>query len=239
LPLLEVKEVYMRYGAQEVLGGVSFLAERGTVTAIIGKNGCGKSTLLAIMAGRLRPAGGSVLLGGRDILKGGAPGGRVSCLPQGDILFGELSVRDNLNFWGRAAGISAGEAVKSRFVGMLGLGDFMKKKVRELSGGMRRRAAIAASLLGDPDLILLDEPFAGLDLIYREELKGFLLSMKEDGKTIIYTTHSPGELEGLSDRAALLAGGKIALQKPLAGLAGDTQSLSRLFLSYLRRDNND
>jgi len=225
------------YGKRQVLGHVSFAVESGTVAAIIGKNGCGKSTLLAVCAGVLRPDSGQVLLRGKDTATQPNLRRCIGYLAQGDSLFEELSVGDNLRFWGSAAGLCASGVTGSPFVELLGLGDFWQKRVSRLSGGMRRRTAICAALLGDPEYILLDEPFSGLDMIYRQELSAFLNKMREMGKTIIYTTHSPEELAALGDTALLLQDGQILREENIRAHLSGGADLQALFLSYLKGED--
>ena len=227
------------YGAGQVLNGVSLVVETGQIAAIIGKNGCGKSTLLSIAATMLRPDSGKVLLNGQDPFASSELRRAIGYVAQGDSLFEELSVRDNLRFWASAAGIPGQAVIRSPFVELLGLDAFWSKRVSRLSGGMRRRVAICAALLGDPLYLLLDEPFSGLDMIYRQQLSEFLLEMKQMGKTLIYTTHSPEELSALSDIALLLSGGQIARREDVRALSGSGADMQRLFLSYLKGEKSE
>jgi len=226
------------YGARCILDGVSFAVEPGTVAAIIGKNGCGKSTLLAVAGGVLRPDSGRILLDGKDPAARPDLRRRIGYLAQGDSLFEELSVGDNLRFWGSAAGLHSSAVAGSPFVELLGLDVFWKKQVSHLSGGMRRRTAICAALLGDPDYILLDEPFSGLDMLYRQDLSAFLCKMREMGKTIIYTTHSPEELAALGELALLLQGGQILRKEIINTHLRQGTNLQTLFLSYLKGEDS-
>jgi len=222
------------YGAAQVLNGVSFVVESGSIAAIIGKNGCGKSTLLSIVATMLRPDSGRVLLNGTDPFADAKLRRRIGYVAQGDSLFEELSVGDNLRFWASASDINGAQVLKSPFVELLGLNAFWEKRVSRLSGGMRRRTAICAALLSDPMYILLDEPFSGLDMVYRQELGGFLRQMRTMGKTLLYTTHSPDELSALSDVAFLLSQGRIAHKIDTRELSQDKTDWQTLFLSFLK-----
>jgi len=226
------------YGTRQILEGVSFKVEPGTVAAIIGKNGCGKSTLLALAAGVLLPDSGRVLLGGQDLAKHPALRRRIGYLAQGDSLFEELSVGDNLRFWGSACGLRGSAVTDNPFARLLGLDEFWQKRISRLSGGMRRRVAICASLLHDPEYILLDEPFSGLDMLYRQELSCFLRRIKEMGKTIIYTTHSPEELAALGDAALLLRDGQILRKENVSSHLNMGTDLQTLFLSYLKGEDS-
>ena len=242
MPLLEgcrlfaVEGISKKYGSATVLDNVSFSVGPGEIAAIVGKNGCGKSTLLAIAATLLRADSGAVLLDGRNPVADTSLRRNIGYVAQGDSLFDELSVGDNLRFWAGAAGIPEAAAADSPFAALLGLDKFWNKRVSRLSGGMRRRAAICAALLGDPQYVLLDEPFTGLDMLYRQHLSGFLHRLRERGKTIVYTTHSPQELAELSDFALLLSGGRIARREDTT--ASDGADLQKLFLSYIEGEES-
>ncbi|MCL2578562.1 MAG: ABC transporter ATP-binding protein [Oscillospiraceae bacterium] len=236
--MLKVESIGKSYGSAKILTDLSFEVQPGQIAAIVGKNGCGKSTLLSIIAGLLRPDSGRVLLGGEDLSAKPRLRAKVGYVAQGDCLFEELSVGENLRFWASASGLPGGEAANNPFVKLLELGGFWKKRVRDLSGGMRRRVAICAALLSDPAYILLDEPFSGLDLIYRQELTAFLLEMKGMGKTLLFTTHSPEELTALSDTALLLSGGQITHTEDTHRLSDIHADLQSVFLSYLKGEHN-
>lgn len=228
-----------RYGKQQVLNGASFLAPSGKITAIVGKNGCGKSTLLSIGAAMLKPDSGRVLLDGKDPFTHPQARKTIGYVAQDDCLFQELTVRDNLAFWASAAGVKLRQPARDPFVGMLGLNAFLGKRVSALSGGMRRRTAICTALLGNPQCILLDEPFTGLDLVYRQELSAFLLELRRMGKTLVYTTHSPEEIETLSDITLLLSDGRIVLSRNTNELVYQGNDVKQILLSLLQGESEN
>jgi len=234
---IEAEAVAKSYGAQQILSGASFFVDTGQIAAIAGKNGSGKSTLLAIAAATLKPDGGRVLLGGEDPFKSPGLRKRIGYVAQGDCLFEELTVRDNLTFWAAAADIPGSGALRSPYISLLGLEPFLRKRVSRLSGGMRRRAAVCASLLSDPDYLLLDEPFAGLDLLYRQELATCLLKLRNMGKTLLYTTHSPEELIQLSDITFLLAHGKIISCQNTKDLIRQGVDIQQLLISLIKGES--
>ena len=236
--MLRVEQVSKSYGSGQVLSSVSFEAHPGRVSAIVGRNGCGKSTLLAIVSGMLRPDSGRVLLADKDLLQNPGLRACIGYLAQGDSLFEELSVSENILFWASAAGHSSGQLSSNRFVRLLGLEEFWGKRISRLSGGMRRRVAICAALLSDPDYILLDEPFAGLDILYRQELVDFLLTLRKMGKAIIYTTHSAQELAALGDVALLLREGEVAVRDDIHALSAAGINLQERLTSYLKGEED-
>ena len=226
--MIKAENVSKRYGGVWALRSVSLSVPRGQIAAVIGQNGCGKSTLLSILAGMLAPDSGQVNLNGR-----------AGFLAQGDSLFEELTVWDNLAFWASAAKLPAKQARNSPYIRLLGLEELLRKRVDRLSGGMRRRVAVCTALLHDPDILLLDEPFSGLDMIYRHELCVCLLELRaKKGKTILYTTHSAEELRALSDITLLLADGRIALSQSTGELFQQSEIQDKL-LNMIRGGNTD
>lgn len=196
--ILKVTDLHKSYKNNPVLREISFQLSKGEALCIVGRNGCGKSTLLNIIAGVTNKDGGEISIG-KDAV--------VGYTPQGDMLFDGLSVKDNLKFWAGAAGIPSKLIWESDSVKVLNIAEMKKKKVKDLSGGMRRRTALAVSLLKNPDLIILDEPFSGVDKVYKEKLIDFL--KKQNEKSILYTSHSRDEIEGLATRVLEIESGRL------------------------------
>jgi heme exporter protein A len=164
-PLLEARELVRTYGPVQAVDGISFRLALGELLVVLGPNGAGKTTLLGMLAGTLRPTRGDILLRGelRDP-SATAWRGELGVLSHRTFLYQALSARENLRFWGRLHGVEGlADRVEDRLaeVGLAPHGDRM---VREFSRGMRQRLALARTLLHDPALVLLDEPFTGLDL---------------------------------------------------------------------------
>ena len=206
--MLEVKGVTKRYRKTVVLNNICFSAETASSVCIVGQNGSGKSTLLSIIAGHLRPDSGDILYNGTSLFSE-THKRLIGYVPQTDNLFPALSVRDNIAFWASAAGLSFKKVNQQGLPSLLGIETFWNKKVSALSGGMRRRVAICAALLHNPALLLLDEPFTGLDLVVKEDLLQSLEALRAAGHTIIYTTHN-------LDEVARLPGKMIALNNTTA-----------------------
>jgi ABC-2 type transport system ATP-binding protein len=186
------------YGRQVVLENVSFDISAGQSAVIVGRNGTGKSTLLSIFAGFLRPDSGSVVTDGKP----------VAFCPQDDRLFEELTVGDNLNFWGRVSGGSG--ALARHFAQILGVDKFARKKIAHLSGGMKKSTAVCCALCGDPATLILDEPFAGLDIFHKNTLLAAFGQLKAAGKCILYSSHSIDEIVGLDSQIYTLANGQLS-----------------------------
>ena len=189
-------------GKKQVLRGVSFDAAPGECIGICGTNGSGKSTLLSILAGDISADGGSISLDGRLLSKRELPG-LVSYVPQENPLIEELSVADNISLWSGKRVRPDDEVVK-----MFHLKDMLKDPVYKLSGGMKRRVAIACACVHMPPVMLMDEPTAALDIYYRLEVRKWMKQYREMNGTIITVTHDSDEMSD-STRCLLIEDGII------------------------------
>ncbi len=187
------------------LQDVNLEVKKGEFLAIIGSSGCGKSTLLDLIAGLARPDSGEIYIDGRLITGPALDRGIVL---QGYALFPWRTVRDNVEFGLEIKGAPKGErrAISDKFISLVELQGFEERYPHELSGGMKQRVAIARALAYDPEVLLMDEPFAAVDAQTRESLQDELLHIWEKtGKTIIFVTHSIEEAIYLSDRVAVMS----------------------------------
>ena len=201
----EIRDIRKSYGRHSVLRGVSFDAERGEAIGIVGANGSGKSTLLRVLAGVLRPQGGQFLWEGGDLLRSrSALEQTVAYVPQGTPLIEELSALDNLRLWYAPAALRA--SLDGGMLRELGIHEFLKTPARSLSGGMRKRLSIGCAICRDPQILLLDEPTAALDLAARERLLSYFFSFRARGGLVLLATHDLRELATCS-RCFLLHGG--------------------------------
>ena len=230
---MRADSISKRYGEREALRAVSFAVEDSEKVAVIGPNGAGKTTLLQILAGALPPSDGTV-----DV------DGRVGWVPQHPALYSKLSVAENLRLfarlerakpgqrrhgwrrWGSEGRPDAGrgdsldvERTVDRMLDQTALGDRADDEVGLLSGGNRQRVNIAIGLLGDPRVLLLDEPSASLDPRQRERLWAFLAEL---GTTVIFSTHDVGEAERHADRLLVLADGELLFTGTPAELETET-----------------
>ncbi len=192
--------------------GVSYTAGSG-VTVFMGPNGSGKTTTMAMTAGALRPTAGTVRVCGYDMWSGdwAKPRSCVGYAPQ-DMPFREkLTAEENLVWYGLIRGLSLRESKRraSQLLEMVGLEGAGSKKVAELSGGMRRRLAIAAAMMGDPPVLLLDEPTSGLDPAARESIWRLLRGLAGQGRAVIASTHIPDEAEKYGDIVYIFHRGRI------------------------------
>jgi len=183
----ELRDVCFSYGKRTILKNLSFTVAPGECVVLAGPNGSGKSTAISILAGILRPDAGQVHVDGR-----------VGFVPQGVALFEDMRVEDNLRFFAGLLGCGVQEGLP------FGVDQIRKKKVSKLSGGMKKRVSIAGALLGDPQLLLFDEPCASLDVEYRGELTALVHRLKEQGRAIVYVSHDPTEVASFYDKLVFL-----------------------------------
>ena len=191
---LEVRDIRKHYGRKKVLEGISLTAEPGQCTGIAGANGCGKSTLLRILAGVERPDGGCILIDGKEIKKPGMAAECMGFVPQESILMPELSVADNLKLWAGVGDYKENQKRLGELCGRFQITSFYRERVRNLSGGMCKRVNIVCALLHNPSVLLMDEPSASLDLVFKEELKGYIRDFTGNGGSVLLCSHDEGEL---------------------------------------------
>ena len=231
LPVLEVTGLRKSFGAAPVLNEVSFTLSAGGCLVLLGTNGAGKTTLLKIVATLLRPSAGRVWVSGLDAQREtDAVRRRVGLLAHGSYLYEDLSALENLRFWATLAGLDASPERLRATLGRVELEAVADERARNFSAGMKRRLALARILLGAPALLLLDEPFDGLDQRGKKWLEEFILAFKGARGAVLLATHSFSRGWGVADRVAILASGRIALDRPREGL--DLSELHRLYTLY-------
>jgi heme exporter protein A len=197
----------------EVLKGVTIGVQPGSFVTIFGPNGAGKTTLLKVVAGLLKPSSGTVRVAGIDAQRDpNALRRLIGVISHHPYLYPQLTGRENLEFFARLYGLEDPAASIRQVADELELGPILNREVSAYSRGMQQRMAVGRALLHRPRLLLLDEPFTGLDYQAREKLETFLRGLNDGERTAIMTTHDVDEGLGLSDRVAVLAGGKIVLE---------------------------
>ena len=188
-----LRDVWKRYRTGWVLRGVELHVEAGGSALILGANGSGKTTLLRIIAGLVRPTRGEVkVLGGTPLDP--RVRSRLGLVPHYSLLYSEMSVRENLDYYSRLYGVEGYRPEEDPVVETLGLKKYLDRRVEELSFGWRRRADIARALLHKPRLLLIDEPFTGLDDAAQRALASLLSRLRREGVTIIATSPSEAAL---------------------------------------------
>jgi ABC-2 type transport system ATP-binding protein len=195
----------------EVLRGVSLSLEKGEVYGFLGHNGAGKSTTIKLILGLLRPDGGRVTVFGQDEIST-ANRGRIGYLGEEIGLYPYLNAAEMLRLVGELFRMR-GQKLSSRIDELLvavGLAEDPRLRIKHFSKGMRQRLGIATALMNDPELLLLDEPYGGLDPVGRRQLRELLLALKDQGKTILLSSHIVPDVEAVCDRVGILSGGVIA-----------------------------
>ncbi len=213
--MIWARELRKRFGDFEAVRGIDVDIRRGEAFGFLGPNGAGKSSTMRMIAAVSPISGGSLRILGLDpAVDGPAIRGRIGVCPQEDTLDPEINVRDNLVVYGRYFGLSRAEASRrtDELLDFVQLTDKRKAKVDDLSGGMKRRLTIARSLVNSPDLLLLDEPTTGLDPQARHQLWDRLFRLKQQGVTLVLTTHYMDEAEQLCDRLVVMDHGRIAAE---------------------------
>lgn len=214
-PLAEARGLERRYGAVRALRGVDLTLGRGEVLLVLGPNGAGKTTLLRSLAGLLRLESGTVRVAGR-LLTREEPDARrpIGLLSHQSMLYDELTLRENLMLAARLYDLPAPAGRAERALADQGLLERQHDRPRQLSRGLLQRAAIARALLHDPVLLLLDEPFTGLDAVAADRLRGLLASLATPERGVVIVTHHASEAWELATRVGVLAGGRWALEGP-------------------------
>ena len=197
------------FGRTPVLRDVSLHVARGEALTIFGPNGAGKSTLLRLCATLMRPTGGCLRLFGSDSL-GPEVRRRIGVVSHQSFCYPDLTARENLTFFARAYGESAPEQAAVSWLARVGLADVEDRPLRVLSRGMEQRLALARALLPTPDLVLLDEPWSGLDATAADVLTELLATARGEGRTVITVTHDLDRGLAIADRACILHRGQIA-----------------------------
>jgi len=230
-PILVTKDLKKSYGSNQAVQGVSFSVLNGEIFSLLGPNGAGKTTTISMLSCLLQPTGGDAEIGGHSIIKDPMAVKRlIGIVPQDLALYQTLNATQNLDFWGRMYGLG-GQALKNRIAEVLeqvSLADRAKEPVSRYSGGMKRRLNIAVGLLHKPRLVFMDEPTVGIDPQSRRSILDMVKDLRDEGMTVLYTTHYMEEAAELSDRVGIIDHGKlIALgtQKELTRLVGEQEAL--------------
>ena len=244
---LVVKDLVKIYkgASSPALSGLNIAVDTGEIFGLLGPNGAGKTTAISILSTLLRPTGGSFRICGIDALK--HPGrikGLIGLVPQNIALYAGLTARENLRYFGKICGLK-GDRLNDRVqtcLELAGLGNKADQRVSTYSGGMKRRANLAVGIINNPRLLFLDEPTVGIDAQSRNMILEKLSLLKDNGTTLIYTTHYMDEAEQLCERIAIMDEGRIIAEgtpKTLINRPPGHSSLGDLFLALTGKDLRD
>ncbi len=212
LSAIEVLGLHKSFGENRAVQGVSFDVQQGEIFSLLGPNGAGKTTTISMLCCLLRPDDGDARVMGHSIRED-AMGVKsvLGVVPQDLALYEDLTARENLAFWGKMYGLR-GSALRSRVnevLGVIGLSDRANERVGKYSGGMKRRVNIGVALLHKPKVIYMDEPTVGIDPQSRRNILDSVVALKDQGMTVLYTTHYMEEAQELSDHIAIMDHGKM------------------------------
>jgi ABC-2 type transport system ATP-binding protein len=209
---IEVNNLHKAFGETKAVAGASFGVEKGEIFSLLGPNGAGKTTTISMLSCLLRPDEGDALVMGHSIRTDQMGVKSVlGVVPQEIALYEDLSARENLTFWGKMYGLR-GAALKKRVdevLEIIGLTDRAKEFIKKYSGGMKRRVNIGVALLHKPQVIYMDEPTVGIDPQSRRNILDSVVTLKNQGMTVLYTTHYMEEAQELSDHIAIMDAGKL------------------------------
>jgi len=225
---LSARGLRKAYGRHLVLDGIDLDVRRGEGVAVLGANGAGKTTLLRVLATLVHPTGGRVFVGGADATRDPESARRqLGFLGHGSWLYEDLTALENLRFWATLGGHTAEASVLRGALGAVDLDRWSEERVRTFSAGMRRRLALARLVLARPRVLLLDEPFTGLDQQGAKWLEEHLEGFKSEGGALVMSTHSFGRGFGVADRAVILVDGRLAADVAIAPLG--VEGVRRLY----------
>ena len=237
--MINVQGLTKSFDAFTAVDGVSFEVRDGETFALLGPNGSGKSTILKSIAGLIKPSAGEITIGGVDALKRPQEARKaISFLPQRVGFHDCLTAREVMQFYCRLRKLPPSRIEDVVHSSEFNFNGFSEKHVSELSGGMRQKLGLAVACLADAPVLLLDEPTVSLDPAGAIAFRKFLRTLKEAGKTIVFTSHVLADVEILADRVAVLVDGKLTALVPIEELrmriADKRESLEEIYLDYAK-----
>ncbi|PKN95345.1 MAG: heme ABC exporter ATP-binding protein CcmA [Chloroflexi bacterium HGW-Chloroflexi-6] len=217
--MIIVKKLIKRFGLKTVLRGLDFSVEKGEFVALLGPNGAGKTTFLRILSSLSRPSLGQVSIAGYSLpAQSAAVRRRLGVVSHMPLLYGDLTAEENLQFYGRMYNLPELSQRVDEVLAMVGLSARRRDLVRTFSRGMQQRLAIGRAVLHDPQVMLFDEPYTGLDQDASEMLDGVLRRVAAEGRTVVMTSHDLARAETLASRFDILSRGVIAASASQASL---------------------
>ena len=236
--MIDAANLSKRFGPIEAVRDVSFVARDGEITGMLGANGAGKSTCLRMLYGVLTPDSGRACIDGIDI-RGETSKARahLGVLPHAAGLYGNLTARENIHYFGSLQGI-AGDRLRSRtaeLTRVLGMESFIERRAKGFSQGQRIKVALARALVHDPGNVVLDEPTNGLDVMAIRNLRDMLLTLKRQGRCVLFSSHVMQEVAALCDRVVIIGHGKVLADATMQSIRDQSgaASLEEAFLRVL------
>jgi ABC-2 type transport system ATP-binding protein len=235
---IQVSSLSRMFGAQKAVDNISFRLNRGEIVGFLGPNGAGKSTTMRMITGYLEPDSGTAIVSGIDVQQQPLEAKKkIGYLPEANPLYYDMYVKEYLGFIADVHNIPNKKERISSIIETVGLTVESRKRTGQLSKGYKQRVGLAAALLHDPEVLILDEPTTGLDPNQIIEIRDLIKSLGAN-KTVLFSTHILQEVDAICDRVIIISKGKIVADKPLADLkAGTSQSLEEIF-KHLTTNNN-
>jgi ABC-2 type transport system ATP-binding protein len=234
--VITIDHVSKAYGTCQAVSDLTLTLHSGEILGFLGANGAGKTTTIKMLLGFFTPDSGQIAVYGQNPAEA-ATRQRVGYMPETAYYYPFLNIHELLSFYGGLCGM-ASDLIRQRseeLIARTGLEHAGKRLLKTYSKGMLQRAGIAQALLHDPDLLILDEPFTGLDPLARIQLRDLILDLKKQGKTILFSSHELSEAELMCDRVAIMKSGKLVLDKPVKEVVCDgNTNLERIFLHVLQ-----
>lgn len=218
---LRIENVVKRYGAHRAVDGISFAAPQGKITGVLGPNGAGKSTTIRMIVGILKPDEGTIALFGRPFARESLR--RIGYLPEERGVYRAMTPRAFIVYLARLKGMTHAAATKraDALLEAQGLGAWARKRIKTLSKGMAQKVQLAAAIAHEPDLVVLDEPFSGLDPVNQQGVEALIRDLAASGRTVLFSTHVMEHAERLCDRIVLINRGRKAFE----GAVGEALAL--------------
>jgi heme exporter protein A len=232
--IIATKNLTRNFGRRKAVDGVSISVGPGEVLALFGPNGAGKTTLLRILGGILRPTSGTAQIGDAILPGGSEVRKRIGIVSHHSLLYDALTARENVEFAARLYGVAQPRTAAERALSSMQIMDRADTPVRSLSRGMRQRVSVARATVHEPDVVLADEPFTGLDVVGAKALSSLLIYLRANGAALVVVTHNLDEGLSLASRAAIMARGKIVRLDDRAAI--DPPSFAREYQELVSSD---
>ena len=232
--MIEINNLVKRYGNTRAVNGISFTVNDGEVLGFLGPNGAGKSTTMNIITGYLSSTSGSVLVDGHDILEDPVAAKKnIGYLPELPPLYFDMTVREYLNFVCDLKKVPSSErkAQINKILSMVHITDYADRLIGNLSKGYKQRVGMAQAMVGDPKILILDEPTVGLDPTQIQEIRKLIRALAQN-HTIIFSSHILSEVQEVCDRVVIINNGKVAAVQPISDLSKKLSGYTRLLLSF-------
>lgn len=215
---ITIEQLTKQYGEQKAVNNISFTVNKGEIVGFLGPNGAGKSTTMKIITGYLQPDGGQVAVCGVDVVKDPQAGKqKIGYLPESNPLYYDMYIREYLHFIADIHGVAEKKARIEEVIVQVGLTPESSKKIGQLSKGYKQRVGLAAALLHDPEVLILDEPTTGLDPNQIIEIREVIRSLGKN-KTVLFSSHILQEVEALCNRVVIINKGQLVADSQLSGL---------------------